>query len=87
MPGPAGEVGAGVQGLGVLGAGDALADRQQRGELVAGLRPIPCFPGPEGKFSTGDQGAGVLCAERPFSGVENLLAEGPCCDVVPLYPR
>jgi len=34
LPGPVGEFGAGGQGAGVLGAGDPLDDRQQRGELA-----------------------------------------------------
>ena len=41
LPGPAGEVGADDQGVGMLGALDPLADRQQRGKLVAGPGRIP----------------------------------------------
>ena len=41
LPGPVGEVGAGGQGVRVLGAQDPLADGQQRGVLVAGPGRIP----------------------------------------------
>ena len=62
LPGPGGEVGAGGQGVGVLGAGDPLADGQQRGVLVAGPGRIPRLPGPGGEVGAGGQGVGVLGA-------------------------
>jgi hypothetical protein len=58
--GPAGKVAAGGQGTGVLGAGDPLDDRQQRGELVAGRDRIPRLPGPAGEVGAGGQGVAVL---------------------------
>jgi hypothetical protein len=39
LPGPVGEVGAGGQGFGVLGAGDPLAGRQQRSRLYVLAQP------------------------------------------------
>jgi len=45
-PGPAGEVGTGHHGTGVLGARDPLEDRQQRGELVTGRLALPSSQAP-----------------------------------------
>ena len=44
LPGPAGELVAGDQGVAVLGAGDPLADGQQGGVLVAGPGRVPASP-------------------------------------------
>ncbi len=41
LPGPAGELVAGGQGVGVLGTQDSLLDGQQGGEQVAGADRIP----------------------------------------------
>ena len=50
LPGPAGEVVAGGEGVGVLGAQDPLADGQQGGVPVAGPGRIPRLPGPAGEL-------------------------------------
>jgi hypothetical protein len=50
LPGPAGELVAGGQGVRVLGALDPLADGQQGGALVAGPGRIPRLPGPAGEL-------------------------------------
>ena len=65
-PGVAREVGQVVavdQGVGVLGAEDALGYGQQRGELVPGGGRVPRLPGPVGQAGAGGQGVGVLGAE------------------------
>ena len=58
---------AGGQGVRVLGAGDPLADRQQRGELVAGRGRVPRLPGQAGEVGAGGQGVRVLGAEDPLA--------------------
>src|SRR6516162_8955697 len=77
--GPAGEAGAGGQGVGVLGAQDPLADRQQGGELVAGPGRIPRRPGPGGEVGAGGQGLGVLGAQDPLADGQQggSLVAGP----------
>src|SRR5580700_5133773 len=65
--GPVGEVVAGAQGVGVLGAGDPLADGQQGGVLVLGPGRVPRLPGPVGEVGTGAQGVGVLGAQDPLA--------------------
>jgi tetratricopeptide (TPR) repeat protein len=67
-------VGAGAQGVGVLGALDPLADRQQGGELVAGPGRIPRLPGEGGEFVPGVQGVGVLGTLAMRIIRENLAA-------------
>ena len=51
---------------GVLGAGDPLFSRQQRGEPVAGAGDRP-LAGPVGEVGAVDQSLGVLVAEGPFT--------------------
>jgi hypothetical protein len=48
-PGPAGEVDAVSEGVGVLRAADAFPDRQQGGALVAGCRSFSRQPGRDGE--------------------------------------
>jgi hypothetical protein len=74
LPGPVGEVGAIGQGVGVLGAGDPLAEGQQRGELVAGGGRIPSHAGPGSEVGAIGQGVGVLGAEFVLAGVQDLLS-------------
>ena len=76
LPGPAGEVGAGGQGVRVLRAEDPLEHGQQRGELVPGPGRIPRLPGPAGEVGAGDQGVRVLRAEDPLPCVKRLSAGG-----------
>ncbi len=47
----------------MLGAKDALGDRQQRGELGPGRGRVPGLPGPVGQAGARGQGVGVLGAE------------------------
>ncbi len=68
LPGPAGEVGAGGQGIRVLRAEDPLAHGQQRGELVPGRGRVPRLPGPAGQAGAGDQGVRVLAGPGPARG-------------------
>jgi hypothetical protein len=51
------------QGVGVLGAEDALGHRHERGELDPGGGRVPRLPGPVGEAGAGGQGVGVLGAE------------------------
>ena len=67
LPGPAGELVAGGQGVRVLGALDPLADGQQGGTLVAGPGRIPRLPGPAGELVAGGQGIRVLGAQDPLA--------------------
>src|ERR1700683_5437445 len=57
--GPIGESGAVGQSARCLRAQDALADGQQRGELVAGPGRIPRLPGEVGESGAGGQGVRV----------------------------
>ena len=79
LPGPVGEVVAGGQGVGVLGAQDPFVDGQQGGELVAGPGRIPGLPGPVGEVGAGGQGVGVLGAQDPFADGQQggVLVAGP----------
>ena len=77
LPGPVGEFGAGGQGAGVLGTQDPLADRQQGGELVAGVGGIPRRPGPGGEAGAGGQSVPVLGAVYVIFGVR--VGDTPCC--------
>ncbi len=68
-----------------LGAQDPLADRQQRGVLVAGRgRRIP---GPAGEAGAGGQGVGVLGTKHPLAGLEDLLLKHACRRVVAIVPQ
>jgi hypothetical protein len=60
QPGPLGQFGTGDERARVLGAGDPLADRHQRGVLVPGPGRIPRLPRPDGQV-----GAGGACALAP----------------------
>ena len=62
LPDPVGEIGAGGQGILVLGAQDEFNYRQQRGELVASPRRVPGPPGPGGEVGAGVERTGVLGA-------------------------
>ena len=57
-PSPDSEAGASGHSVRVLGAEDPFADRQQRGELVAGPGRIPRLPGPAGEVAAGDSVSG-----------------------------
>jgi hypothetical protein len=61
-PGPAREVCAGSQGVGVFRAQDSLADREQGGELVTGAGRIPRRSGEVAEVGAGGQGVRVLGA-------------------------
>ena len=63
----------------MLGAGDPLADRQQRGELVPGPGRIPRLPGPAGQVGAGGQRVGVLGAGDPLADRQQRgeLVPGP----------
>ena len=82
--GPAGKVGAGEQGVGVLWAGHSLARRQQLNEQIAGGGRVARLPGPTGEFVPGGHRAWVLRAEDALEqgqqGGEKVSGAGriPC---------
>ena len=57
------KVGAGVQGVRVLGAQHPLFHGQQRGEQVPGGGRVSRLPGPAGEVGAGAQGVRVLHAQ------------------------
>src|SRR5271165_2146675 len=63
MPGPAGELVPGVQGVRVFQAEDSLADRPQRGEHVPGAGQAPRLPGRDGELVPSVQRVRVFQAE------------------------
>ena len=63
LPGPVGDVVAGGQGVGVVGAEDPLLVGQQRGEQLQCAAGVPGLPGPAGDVAAGGQGAEVVGAE------------------------
>lgn len=64
LRGPVREAGAGGPGVGMLGAQDLLADREQGGVLVAGTSRIPRLPRCIGEVGTDVQGGGVRRGPR-----------------------
>ena len=63
----------------MLGAGDPLADRQQRGELVPGPGRISRLPGPAGEVGADGEGGGMLGAQDPLPDRQQrgVLVPGP----------
>ena len=77
LPGPAGKVGARVQGVRVLRAEDPLLRRQQRGELVPGPGYVPRLPGPVGEVGAGVQGVRVSPRRGPAHPPAAARRTGP----------
>ena len=85
--GPVGEVAAGGQGVGVLGADYRSLTRQQRGELVADRGRIPPPARSKRRGRRERPGCGVLGAEHPTAGIDDLLLKGPRRCVVAALPQ
>ena len=77
LPGPAGELAAGTQGVRMLRAEDPLVDGQQRGEQVAGGGRITRHPCRAGEVTAGGQEVRVLRAEDPFPRLNYSAMEIP----------
>jgi Resolvase, N terminal domain len=67
LPGPAGELATGGQGVRVLRARYPLAHRHQPGQQVPGGGRVPRLPGPAGELATGGQGERVLRTRYPLA--------------------
>ena len=60
----------------MLAAGDPLADRQQRSELIPGGGRIPGLPSPAGQVGARGKCVGVLGAPGFFPRVKDVPLDG-----------
>ena len=73
LPGEAGEILPGGEGVGVRGSEHLLADGEQFRELVAGRGWVTRLPGEAGEIRPGGEGVGVRGSEDLLDGGEQCV--------------
>ena len=75
-----GQVDAGGEGVGVVGAQDACSQDGQQAVYWSRPGRIPCLPGPPGQVAAGGEGVGVVGAQNSLAGRRQagLLVAAAC---------